>query len=50
MEVEKILEKAVKYDVLVNYIKVLINKDDVFIRTENLEDILKSMEEGEKSE
>jgi len=42
--------KAVKYDVLISYLNVLIKKDDTFIRVEEVKNIIDAMEEGEKSE
>lgn len=50
MEINIENSKAVKYDVLISYLNILIKKDDMFIRTEEVKNIIDAMEEGEKSE
>lgn len=41
-------KKAVKFDILVKYLKKLINDDDMFIKTEEVKTILEVLEEGDE--
>lgn len=38
---------TIKYETLVNYLKILIEKNEHFIQTEKIQEILKALEEVE---